>query len=285
MNVRTSVALLVGVILVATVAAPIRAAPILIENGNAWARIWPDIADPDQGMDIWTVNGPDGVDWNILHQQWFWYSVDTVGGPMAEKPLEALDPAPFVFASDTDGDSLADNAFLRYTSASEGLEISVNYRLMGGTPASGVADIAETIRIVNTAAVAQTIHFFQFSDFNLSAADDTVEVTLPNTADEWFGALRLTETVVTPAATAYQVGVAADLLGLLNDGLPTTLDGTAGPVTGAVGWAFQWDAVLGPNATLLISKDKSVVLLPEPATLTFVGLGAALMAVRRRRTH
>jgi len=259
------------------------AAPVTIENNGAWARIWPEIADPDQGMDIWTINAPDGVDWNIMHQQWFWYSVDAGSGPGPESPLEALDATPFVFTSDGDGDTVHDTAFLRYTDNTQGLEISVRYILTGGPDWSGVSDIAEIINISNIGNASFTVHFFQFCQFNLSVDEDVVQITQPNTAAQWFNTLRTTETVATRTPTAFQAGLAADLLALLNDTGPTVLDGTTGPLTGEVGWAFQWDVDLNPGEALLISKDKSVILMPEPATLALAGLGAAALLARRRR--
>jgi len=259
------------------------AGPITISDGNSWARVWPYAGEDAQGMDIWVVNQPDGTDLNVLQQQWFWYRVDraTTGG--GEKPLEALDTEPFVFPSDTDGNGQDDNLYLRYESLDEGLTVEVNYRLMGGTAGSGRADITESIRIINMADTAQTVHFFQYSDFILSFNEDTVVIPWPNTARQWFDAVRMSETVVTPVPAGSEVALVLDLLDELNDDAPTTLTGFGGPLTGNASWAFQWDMALEPGGSFLISKDKSITPTPDPATLALLGLGALGLIARRRR--
>jgi len=263
------------------------AAPITIEDGNSWARVWPYAGEDAQGMDIWVVNQPDGTDLNILKQQWFWYRVDGMTAEPGEKPLEALDPEPFVYPSDTDDDGQDENLYLRYESLEEGLTVEVNYHLMGGTPGSGRADLEESIHIINTADTAQTVHFFQYSDFILSFEEDTVRILWPNTARQWFDAVRMSETVATPVPDGAEVALVPDLLDELNDDAPTTLppSGPAGPVTGNVSWAFQWDMTLEPGEGVLVSKDKGIYPTPEPATLALVGLGAAGLVARRCRSR
>jgi len=263
-----------AVVAVCVMCSPAPAAPVRLDHGNSWVRI-----DPESplGHDIWVVDG-----WNLLRRQWFWYRVDGVGGPTGEASLDTLDPAPFVFVTDTDGDTLSDNLFLRYTSPGQGLTIEVNYNLRGGTAGSRRSDLAETIRIINTATVSQTVHFYQYMDLILSAGYDTVEIPWPNTAVQWFGALRASETVVTPVPSHCEVNAAQVILDALDDSLPTTLNDQTGPITGDVAWAFQWDVTLAPDGSYLISKDKSLV--PEPASVGLLGLGLLGLMARRRRT-
>jgi len=272
-----------GVVAVVLAAAPVEAGPVTLEHGNSWARVWTHPGDAGQGMDLWVVNQPDGSDLNVLDKQWFWYRIGELTVEPGERPLEALDPDPFVFASDTDGDTLADNLRVRYTGIDDGLEVEVNYHLMGGTPGSGRADMAETIRILNIANGPRTVHFFQYSDFNLSYMEDTAAILWPNTVRQWFSGVRMSETVTTPVPAGAAAAQEPLLLDLLSDAGPTTLAGLPQFAQGDVAWAFQWDVTLAPGECYLISKDKSVMPTPEPATLALVGLGVAAMVARRRR--
>jgi hypothetical protein len=237
-------------------------------------------------MDLWVVSQPDGTDLNVLRRQWFWYRVDGPLGLGEDLPLNALDADPVVLPSDTDGDGDPDNLLLRYEGGPAGLRVEVNYRLMGGAPGSGRADMAETILLENIGNGPYTVHLFQYSDFILSFEEDTVRIPWPNTARQWFVgpvSMRLSETVVTPEPDGREVALAADLLADLNDPAPTTLSGFTGPLTGDVAWAFQWDAILAPGETFLISKDKGIYPTPEPATLALVAAGGIGILLRRRR--
>jgi len=248
--------------------------PVILQHGNAWTRINPG---SQAGNDIWVVDG-----WNLLDKEWFWYRVDTPATAGREFSLDALDSSPTVLASDTNGDGQPEHLYLRYANANQGLSVEVDYSLIGGTLGSGRTDLDEGIRITNLAREARTIHFFTYAQFNMSVNEDTAVVKNANTVDQSFLPWHASEVVVTPAPTLYEVNMVPVTLDSLNDGLPTTLNGNLGPMTGEVAWALEWDFTLPAGGSYLISQDKTLTLVPEPATLALVGLGLAAVFCRRR---
>jgi len=256
------------VVLALAVLASVAHAGIMLESGNAAAVV---NTDDVAGLTSWTVGGTE-----YLGRQWFWYRLGTSGG---EHPLDDLSLMMHV-AADLDGDGRDEALALSY--AGGGLQVDLTYILSGGDDA-GSASLSETVRLRNTGTETLDVHFFQFADFNLGgdADNDTVHIGGGNTAEQSDG-LFLSEVSVAPAADHFQADAAANLLALLGDGAPTTLDDAPGPVTGDVASAFQWDADLAPGDSLVLSENKHVV--PEPATLLLlVGGSAALLRRRSRR--
>ncbi len=250
---------------------------ITLSDGNSNATI---DTGSQAGMNSWMVDGT-----SQLAQQWFWLRT----GNTAEQSLDSLNQ---IGISMTDTNPFTntglDNLAVKY--AGNGYEVELNYTLRGGAAGSGQADLAEQIIIRNTGAVALDFSFFQYSNFQLAGTpgNDSVLINGGNTAIQSDPSVNLSETVVTPAPTAYQTGSASGLLNSLNDGTATTLANTAGPVfAGDLGWAFQWDFQLGVNSSFIISKDKSIQpgpspLLPTPGAAIVLAMGG-LVAGRRRR--
>jgi hypothetical protein len=142
--------------------------------------------------------------------------------------------------------------------------------------------MGEQISIFNLTPSPLEFHFFQYADFDLSAADTAI-FTNSNTVDQTGGGLRLSETVVTPVPSHREAALFPVTLNKLNDGLPTTLSDNAGAGPGDVTWAYQWDAVIPPSGTFLISKDKHISLVPEPAAASLLCVAAGLLVARRRK--
>jgi len=246
--------------LVVGLVTPADAATFTLSDLNSSAQI--DDAS-QSGMFNWTVNGV-----NQLAQQWFWFRVGSTGGQSSIDTLPLLAAT----ASDTNGNGQPDTLFLSYGSTT-GLQIDVRYTLRG-TASSG-SDMQEQINITNNSNVTLDLHFFQYTNFDLNGtpAGDTVSLINANTVRQSKSGALISETVATPAANHYELGLTTDspnTLTRLNSGSPITLlDGATTRGPGDATWAFQWDQSLAPGATLQISKDKNLAI-PEPGTSALI---------------
>jgi len=267
--------LVVGALLLQLGSLQSRAAITTLSNNNSVAMVDPT---SQAGMMYWAVQGQ-----SQLNQQWFWYRV----GNNPEQSINTIG-APTLTMNGTRGLTAL------YTSPGQ-FSVQIDYLLTGGaTVAVGqnaVSDMAETITLNNLSGNPLDFHFFQYSDFNLGGgASDTVQLgknlfNLYNEAVQYKTGIGLTETVTAPGANHGEVGLVGATLGKLNNGTADNLNDIAGPLTGDVTWALQWDVTL--NGSYIISKDKNLNVViqpvPEPSTMAIVGLGLAGMAVRGLR--
>lgn len=237
------------------------------------------LIDPNSqaGLYNWSVGGV-----NQLNQQWFWYRVGSAG------PEASIDTISAVAATQPVANKL------NTTYANATISVNTAYTLLA--PGNGTATLSEMITVMNTSAVSQDYHFYQYSDFDLAGVTGNQNVQFYNNGSSSYYEVIQTgapgsvvEKAIAPAvaAGAATLEVQADYfpgtLNLLNDGLPTTLSNTlnnnAGP--GDVTYAYEWDATLAPGTSLQISK---LLTVPEPSSLALISSGALLLAwVQRRR--
>jgi len=243
------------------------AALYTMTDANSTASVDPN---SQSGMYNWTVDGT-----SLLYQQWFWFRVGSTGGQ------SSLDTLPVTATS-----SAPDALDLDFTGT--GFTVHIEYDLTGGTAGSLTSDLGEIITITNTTDRSLDFHFFQYSDFDLASnrvdfvrIDPTLRIVdqapfgLP-------GGPMLTETVVTPKPSHAEANYYANTLGSLNSGVPYTLNDVLAAGPGDVTWAFEWDKTIGGLGTFLISKDKNVAPVPEPAPLALLG-GVLVFLARKLR--
>jgi hypothetical protein len=250
-------------------AAPQAQASVTLIDQNSTAGIDPN---SQAGVFNWTVDGK-----NNLFQQWFWYRIgDDPTGQHSIDTISAPTVTPFLGTRGVD---------IAYSNGTLGAE--VNYILTGGSAGSGTSALSEVVRLTNTSSSSITLHFFQYSDFDLSGTPDGDSVALTDhKATQGGPGKLLSETVVTPDASRLEANIFANTLNSLNSGAPYDLNNVATAGPGDVTWAYQWDVTLSEGGTFLISKVKQLQPIPEPSTLAIAGLaglGLALYGFCRSR--
>jgi len=283
-----------------------RADVITLTNGNSSAIINTDPDNPTYdraGMVGWTVDGVDKP-----FQQWFGFSYqnDNWLYPNGQRVSGALD----TLGTPVIDNTIPDKATLRYNNGS--IAVTVAYTLTGDAPDSQKSKIAEDITITNLmrrdlmknleTGVDNTLHFFQYSDFDLcgEGSHDSVSISYAGASQQSFCDGVVSETLITPGAgdqffpggtgAAYQAGLPVDVglnaLGGIDLDNSNTTDGLHDAA-----WAFEWNIPFTPNGglfdTFTIHKTKSLAPVPEPMSLVLLGAGLVGVGrmVRRKRTE
>lgn len=251
-----------------------------LQDGNSLAY-WDLTPGAQAGMYSWTV---DGVQQDF--QQWFWYRI----GNTAESSFDTL-PLTTSGVTDTNFNGQYDTLFAKYESPAS-FSTTFTFLLRGGVSGSGTSDIAESIKIQNLSGAPLDFHFFQYTDLDLAGTPNNDSVLfdskVSNNVVQQFDGFgnQASESVVTPPTSHHEAGLYPSTLASLNDGLPTTLNDVNAAGPGNVSWAYQWDLLIPAGGTILISKDKQILLIPEPSSLVMAALAAAALVVsiaRRRR--
>jgi hypothetical protein len=230
------------------------------------------------GMYSWNV---DGV--NQLAQQWFWYRVGATG------PESSIDRGMGLQSSTL---TAPNQLTATYGSATNPLSLRISYTLTGGTAGSGASDMQEALTLVNHGNTTLSLHFFQYSDFDLGGTPGGDIVALRrNLSGRFYEALQskgpitlneTVDTVATPGADHGEAGLFNTTLVRLNDGSPTTLNDVASAGPGDATWAFEWDLEIAAGASVVINKDK-LLQVPEPSTAALGLLGLGAWFLRRKK--
>lgn len=267
-------------ILVAGLVVQSEAASVTIGARNTSMQI--DLAG---GITQWTIGGV-----NQLNLQTFYYSVDT--GPATSIYTLGL----------VSGPTLTTNisktiVSLDATYADSTISVGTLFSLQSSPIGSAKATLTQTYTINNLLTTAQVFHFYQYSDFDLGGASGDQNVQFyDNGSGEYYQVVQTATsgTILTGLVTGVTGGVSAqsevqagfydgNQFGL-GSGNPVTLDNTLTAGVGNVVYAYQWDVLLAPGASLTISEIQTVV--PEPSSMTLVASGVlALTWVWRRRSR
>jgi hypothetical protein len=252
--------------------------PVTLTDQNSTIQVY---SQSDVGVGSWTV---DGV--SQLNRQAFWFRV---GDATPSNPEQSIDTLTRTVSNPVDGsgDGYYDYLYQKFVQSGQ-FSVALTYNLTGGEFGTGSSDLGMSIKIVNTSAQSLSFHFFQLSDFDLggSGAQDTAQAgkNLSGLCDEVLqqNGTWSVDTVISPGASQAQVDFHPNIYNLLTNSQGDDLNGAAGPVgPGNVEWGLEWSVTLAPNANLTISEDQNIV--PEPATLTLLAIGALGLLRNRRK--
>jgi PEP-CTERM motif len=237
------------------------------------------------GLSNWTINGV-----NQLNQQWFYYSIGS--GPVYSIDTIAPWTTPTLGGSVAFGTII--NTNLSETYANSAQSLTTAYNLQSGAVGSPSATLGSTITFQNTSGTNEVLHFYQYSNFGLenNAAGQTVHFSgsgLPyqvnqNSPDGASLTGRISSISGGTGDTVEETAGITDGLqfGLANGNSAPNFSGpfSAGP--GNVNFAYEMDAALTSGTGLVISETQALTI-PEPSSVTLMGLGMMGLAISRAR--
>ena len=251
-------------------AKPADAAVLALSDRNSLVAYDPDLfGNPvNNGVILWTVE-----DVNQLFQNQFWYRIGSEG---RENTINTLQLTRVEQSQPT-----SNQLSVAYTGSD--LEISLDFKLLGGVPGSGKSKLFENIKIKNTGSNPLDFHFFNYSDFDLNENGRQDTTIISSNKAKQFDKFTVVTEVVEPVASYYQVSPFSDILDSLNDNAPTTLNNFAGAIKGENTYAFQWNFVLNPEQSFVINNFKFIEPVPESnMTLSLIVFSGLMLMARLR---
>lgn len=231
----------------------------------------------------WTVEGIN----NLALRTYF----IRVGAPAVGNPEIAVNDLNFNLAGGIpyDNDFFPGNEGLStlYIDPSQRFRIVENTTLVPGLPGSNQSTFTESFKIDNLTQAPLTISIYSFNYYTLlnSPVNDAAAIVGPRALNQVYdGAVLETSVTVTP--THFQVGDAGTILASLTDGDSTILNDNPIASNGTLGFAFQWDFVIGAGKSVLLGSSTSVTVPEVSSTLMLSMATASLLGVgfvRRRR--
>ena len=215
--------------------------PFALTNGNSIVQIDPTTQN---GISSWIVDGEDD-----LFQKWYWLAE----GSSSPVSVDAWSPSLGMT-------SVSSNVATIIYSA-QGLQVTLNLALAGGSPGSQKSTLNENISITNTSSSSITLHFYQYLDFDLDGqpTNDSIFFPAANSVVQFGNGAVLSETVQTSSPNEREASWYALTLDELTGGTSVNLsDQILVPSVGDQTFAFQWDRTLAAGSGFVISTTSII---------------------------
>ncbi len=228
------------------------------------------------GLSDWVVQGADQ-----LALQSFYYSLGTTEYPISQISAPS---APIFTGSSSFGFILTTNISVTYANSELSLTTSYELAAMGG----GTAGLQTSLAITNTSSTAETLQFYQLSDFTLGGVSSGQTVQFGTTNYPFSVTQTGPGTTLNGSLNGTSLGTAVsveEIAGTSNFGLgngnpaPNFDDSPLG-ATGSVEYAYEFTVNLPADSGVLIGELQTV---PEPSTLTLVMPGGLALGLLYRR--
>jgi hypothetical protein len=226
------------------------------------------------GLSDWIVGGADQ-----LGGQSFYYSLGTTEAPISQLGTPS---APMFTGASFGGVVLDTNLTVTYANSTLSLTTGYTLQALGNG-----ATLTTAITIQNLSSVAQTLKFYQLSDFTLGGltSGQTLQfagTTFPFSVTQTGGGYLLNGSL---SGTGLGTSVTVDEmagngnLGLGNGNVDPNFNNTL-TASGSVDYGYEFIVTLGANSGIGITEIQTV---PEPSTVTLVcsALGLCLLRLRR----
>jgi hypothetical protein len=245
-----------------------------VPSPNGSTTLQATLSGSGSGLSDWQFNGS-----SQLAQQWFYYSVGS-------DPVNSIDQIAGPTSITSHGGAAP---FLSVVYSNTSLSVSAKFQL------NNAPTLSDTLTILNTSGTSETVHFYQYSHFELGGVVGGQNVQFSNGGSGPYFQVNQTGTggvslqgLVSGASAPspeVQAGVGTQF-GLVNGSSAPTLDNStlaAGP--GDVSYANEWDATLAPGGSFQISELQTLTSVPEPTSVALMATGMLALLYRRRQNN
>jgi hypothetical protein len=160
---------------------------------------------------------------------------------------------------------------------------TATYLLTGQYDGIGTSKLQIDVSVFNTGSEVLDFHLFLFNSFALNRfpTNDTAVVLSATNATQYDTAMVLM-TMASLPASHYEVGEL--FFSKMSNPAPDDLNDYAGPLLYPPDFAFQWDMSIPAGESWSVGITHTLAVIPEPATMGLLGLGAlGVWLVRHRR--